>query len=348
VLSSCSIGFSKQQFAPLAKVTTLEHLELDDVTKEFPTDDSETDQAPSAVLRAGVLRPLTRLTHLTLEWMPAGKAVQQDLSCLVNLRELALCLADGSWRSVSQLVLPTGLTHLGLENHIHKIIDADTLPGFDQLTALEELSVKDCLGFDAELLGGKTKMRGLVLDTTELEGHASAAVFLGALSDMQDLQVLKLWGALCCSGFGTAPQALERYAHFAALTASTNLTYWEAAMEDIPPWAWAHIWNPERPPLEKLTSITVRLGSDPEEDGYPPYAIPRDCMRRLVLCCPAVENLTLSWPESLRLDLGPLVDLPGLTKLCLESIHSGEEPIVYSDSDSDFDDMPLRQYFVWR
>lgn len=348
VLASCSIGISQQQFAPLAKLTTLEHLELDNVTKEFLTDDSETDEAPAAVLRAGVLRPLTRLTHLTLDWMRAGKAVQQDLSCLVNLRELSICLVGSSWRLVSQLLLPVGLTHLWLENYSHRIFDAHTLPGFDNLTALQELSVKDCQGFDAALLGGKTKMQGLVLDDTELEGDDSAAVFLGSLSDMQDLQVLKLSCALCDSGFGSARQPMEQYVPFAALTASTNLTYWEAALEDIPPWAWAYIWNPERPPYLNLTTLKVHLGTDPEEDGYPPYAIPRDCVRRLALCCPAVESFTLSWPQSLKLDLAPLKQLTGLTKLCLESIHSGKEPLVYSDSDSDFDDLPLWQHLVWR
>jgi hypothetical protein len=47
-------------------------------------------------------------------------------------------------------------------------------------------------------------MQALVLNNTEPEGDHSAAVFLGALSDMQDLRVLVLWGGLCCSGFTSA------------------------------------------------------------------------------------------------------------------------------------------------
>lgn len=312
-------------------------MEENDPEREFPE---------GAVLRPGVLRRLTGLTYLSLQNMRAGKALQRDLPDLTNLRHLDVSFSYHSERKLPRMDGLTGLTFLTLDGFDDGVLDAGGELGLRQLTNLRVLKLVECVdSVDAAMFLDMSKLQTLVLADTDIvscDGAVSAEVLLQAVAEMQDLKVMQIQNCIMSDAHDSVrhykrPLAGYDYSRYAAFTASTHLKFLELDAV-MPPWGWSHILDPTQPPLLNLTTVSLNFGIDPEETGFPPSAVPHNILQQLAHRCPAVESLTLSWPESHKLDLRPLAQLSALTKLKLDSIHNGVEPTWYTESEDSGDE----------
>lgn len=190
------------------------------------------------------------------------------------------------WIWFGARVLPAAVPCLLLRSHPAGRIDltTKTLPGLEQLTALEALQLLHTHLQPSCLLSVTTGLTKLRVDRALIQPHAggSTAPMLQLLARLPALHTLDLRHIV-----GNWPQ--QQLAVYSALTASSHLRELRVYTCKIPSAVWAHVFPAGGllPHLQKFKVYPWGIALDSPGPG------PFDStgIVRLASCCPALDNL---------------------------------------------------------
>jgi len=231
-LTHLELIYSTVELQGLQHLTALQHLELKSSPKvsavAHPELQAQADSLRLATIQVlcEALPKLQHLTELILASPACTDAVLQHLRSLPLLKRLSL--GSSSLTAVGLQTLPTCLLELTLcavpGSPALTISPSDT-PTFRQMSALEDLTLVCCAGFDTELLASWPRLRALELFNTpavavpgQLRFQALAE---GRNPHLQELHLQAAQGA-DADDAEDAPALLD--AELGAVTAPTGLT----------------------------------------------------------------------------------------------------------------------------
>lgn len=271
----------------LGSCTNLRHLVLDGFALESAAmsvaagSDSEADDEDNRVgsMLAAALPQLQLLTHLELQGNSPDirfPASFQGFGVLQQLQELRLqrgCHITSS----SSLRFPASLTLLQMLRLPEMTVVA--APTITQLSNLQHLDISSTKHFDPVLLLSFPKLKFLrircsLADTVAGEAAATATL-LSNLVQLTQLQHLNLQYTLAVK--------LEAAEPYAALTASSQLTYLNISSTAVPASAAQCIFAAEQP-SKGLLEVQVDAAAFAAAGSF----------KRLALCCPALQTLTVA------------------------------------------------------
>jgi hypothetical protein len=191
-------------------------------------------------------------------------------------------------------------------------VTAATLPGIEQLTALEDLQLFKCVLEPSCLLRLSTGLTSLDLKEVVLEPYEhvnedalGATQLLQVLARLTALQTLRIF-----SIGGDLPQELSL---FSALTASSNLQHLQLS-GFVKSRAWTHMLPAGRM-LPQLRTFTALASVFYEQQDYDVFAQSPADVSRIVSSCPGLQEVCYRpWPGH-DACIDPLQSLTALTKL---------------------------------
>lgn len=274
-LNSTSLDLSK-----LGSCTGLRHLDIDSAQHIAAAQLTTATEAASRAtvqsahgLIAAALPNLTQLTYLAVR--SGARAVMNQLSTLPNLQELQI----GQVAAEDLAHLPTGLVSVWLSPH--QSLTRSSVPQLLQLTRLQQLNLKLARVFDPELLHSITQLTWLCLRGTKQFTSAAVEGLMAGLQQLKLLQHLDL-------GWCLSEESLDAAA-YAALTASSHLTYLDITDCRLPPEANDHMFTG----ADALGQLRVLIAP------VTLVSMPGSFVR-LVVCCPALEQLEVKLEEEIK------------------------------------------------
>jgi hypothetical protein len=259
----------------------------------------------------GVLAALSPLTQLQLDqctlldWEEGPAAALAQLPMLQHLDIYFSMSRSRGFLCLPSSTLPPQLTYLNLAG-VHTF-NAGALSGLQLLKHLfvEGVPPGGTTVFEPDALAGKTQLQHLVVLACRIAGGSAGHMqLLAHLQIMQQLTHLDM-GRTSLLGPEPSPTAQA----YSALTDSSQLQYLQLS-EELPPGVWQHMFPAGRqlPHLRVLNVNHVRLPTSPA---------PAPEGRRLVACCPGLQELYMWGLQYSTELLAPLTGLSSLHTLML-------------------------------